>query len=142
MIYVALKALHVIAITAFAAGLLSNALVLQIVRSNMPVDTMRSRVVSVARRWDRRATTPALALLWAAGIALAIEGRWFGHLWLTLKLVVVVALSGLHGMQSGRLRRLEVQAGNDEARATAFSPSVVLGAVAIAIVFAVLKPSG
>lgn len=142
MIYLALKAVHVVAVMTFVGSVLSDALVLRILAASAPGDVLRQRVIPVARAWDRLATTPAMAVVWAAGIALAIEGHWFGHLWLTIKLIAVVALSGIHGVQSGRLRRLEVATGDVVARGATFSPFFVLSIVAIAIVFVVLKPAG
>ncbi len=55
---------------------------------------------------DRRVTSPALLMTWALGLSLAVWAGWFPSTWLIVKLIFVVALSALHGMQSGRLRRL------------------------------------
>jgi len=141
MIYLALKALHVVAVMTFVGSALSDALVLRILAASTPGDVLRHRVIPVARAWNRIVATPAMAVVWAAGIALTIEGHWFGHLWLTIKLIAVIALSGVHGVQSGRLRRLEVATGDVVAREAAFSPLFVLGIAAVAILFVVLKPS-
>lgn len=46
-----------------------------------------------------------MLLVWAFGLALATEGRWFADIWLQAKLAFVVFLSALHGVQSGALRR-------------------------------------
>jgi len=142
MIYLVLKALHVVAVMTFVGGVLSNALILRIFRASAPGDMLRQRVIPVARAWDRLATTPAMAVVWAAGIALAIEGHWFGHPWLTVKIIAVIALSGIHGVHSGRLRRLELGTGDVAAHGATFSPFFVLGTAAVAIVSVVLKPGG
>lgn len=52
-------------------------------------------------------TAPALAIVWITGVAIALNGHWFGAAWLSVKLAVVVALSALHGMLAGTLRRME-----------------------------------
>lgn len=98
MIYLWLKAIHVVAVVTFVGGLLLLSVGVRI--ANLAVHR-------AVRRWDRTVTAPALALVWIAGIALALSGHWFGAAWLSVKLVVVVALSALHGILSGTLRRME-----------------------------------
>ncbi|MBN3834566.1 CopD family protein [Burkholderia sp. Ac-20344] len=98
MIYLWLKAVHVVAMVTFIGGLLLLSVGVRI--ANLAVHR-------AVRRWDRTVTAPALALVWIAGIALALNGHWFGAAWLWGKLVVVVALSALHGILAGTLRRME-----------------------------------
>ncbi|VWC09772.1 CopD family protein [Burkholderia lata] len=98
MIYLWLKAVHVVAVVTFVGGLLMLSIGVRI--ANLAVHR-------AVRRWDRTVTAPALALVWIAGIALALYGHWFGAAWLSVKLVVVVALSALHGILAGTLRRME-----------------------------------
>ncbi|CAB3968269.1 MULTISPECIES: CopD family protein [Burkholderia] len=98
MIYLWLKAIHVVAVVTFVGGLLMLSVGVRI--ANLAVHR-------AVRRWDRTVTVPALALVWIAGIALALYGHWFGATWLSVKLVVVVALSALHGILAGTLRRME-----------------------------------
>lgn len=48
---------------------------------------------------------PALLLTWAFGIANAVQADAFDDTWLQVKLAFVLALSGVHGVMSGQLRR-------------------------------------
>ncbi|MDR6499929.1 CopD family protein [Burkholderia sp. DN3021] len=98
MIYLLLKAAHVVAVVTFVGGLLMLSVGVRI--ANLAVHR-------AVRRWDRSVTVPALALVWITGIAIALSGHWFGAAWLSVKLVVVTALSALHGMLAGTLRRME-----------------------------------
>ncbi|WP_175948002.1 CopD family protein [Burkholderia pyrrocinia] len=98
MIYLLLKAAHVVAVVTFVGGLLMLSVGVRI--ANLAVHR-------AVRRWDRSVTAPALALVWITGIAIALSGHWFGAAWLPAKLAVVVALSALHGMLAGTLRRME-----------------------------------
>ncbi|WP_321788618.1 CopD family protein [Burkholderia pyrrocinia] len=98
MIYLLLKAAHVVAVVTFVGGLLMLSVGVRI--ANLAVHR-------AVRRWDRSVTAPALALVWMTGIAIALSGHWFGAAWLSAKLVVVTALSVLHGMLAGTLRRME-----------------------------------
>ncbi|AKM04448.1 MULTISPECIES: CopD family protein [Burkholderia cepacia complex] len=98
MIYLLLKAAHVVAVVTFVGGLLMLSVGIRI--ANLAVHR-------AVRRWDRSVTAPALALVWITGIAIALSGHWFGAAWLSVKLAVVTALSALHGMLAGTLRRME-----------------------------------
>ncbi|WP_446901419.1 CopD family protein [Burkholderia sp. YIM B11467] len=98
MIYLLLKAVHVIAVVTFVGGLLMLSVGVRI--ANLAVHR-------AVRRWDRAVTVPALALVWITGVAIALNGHWFGAAWLSVKLVIVAALSALHGILAGTLRRME-----------------------------------
>ncbi|AIO38393.1 hypothetical protein DM40_3219 [Burkholderia cenocepacia] len=98
MIYLILKAVHLVAVVTFVGGLLLSSVAVRI--ANLAVHR-------AVRRWDRTVTAPALAIVWGAGVALALSGHWFGSAWLSVKLAIVVALSALHGILSGTLRRME-----------------------------------
>ena len=130
--YVWLKALHVAAAMTFVAGMLSVAVFLAAAKPG------HADLAWAIHRWDRRVTTPAMLLVWTFGLTLALMGGWFHDGWLLAKLVLVVALSGVHGMQSARLRRL---AGCvvTTAPSRSIAPLVVGFAVAIATL-AVVKP--
>jgi uncharacterized membrane protein len=106
-IYLPLKALHVAAALVFAGGLLAGSLA---VAACPPSCGRRPpeipAMLKFMGRWDQRITAPALLIVWAAGLAVAIRGGWFGSPWLTIKLAAVLFLSALHGAVSGTLRRL------------------------------------
>ncbi|WP_107310421.1 CopD family protein [Burkholderia metallica] len=132
MIYLWLKAVHVAAVVTFVGGLLMLAVGVRI--ANLAVHR-------AVRRWDRTVTAPALALVWIAGIALALSGHWFGAAWLSVKLVVVAALSMLHGLLAGTLRRMErddlvIVPASWLGRTTA----AVVAATAIVVGLVVIKP--
>ena len=132
-LYPWLKALHVASVLAFVGGLMAISLVLPVATA---LGAERQSLAAAAHRWDRQVTAPALLLVWALGLTLAAEGRHFSETWLQLKLVLVVALSALHGVQSGKLRRL---AGGGQTVSGRFAPIVVAAAAAIAVL-AVAKP--
>lgn len=136
--YTALKAIHVAAALAFGGGVLANALVLASTRALAP-DAARI-ACSVAFRWSRSVTTPAMLIVWAAGLVIGIEGGWFSELWLQAKLAGVLILSGLHGAHSGALRRRSAGGASREAGGHALSAALVaLGCMAAIAVLAVTK---
>ncbi|AJX35841.1 CopD family protein [Burkholderia oklahomensis] len=132
MIYLLLKAAHVASITVFVGGLLVLSIGIRI--PNLVVQR-------AVLQWDRRATLPALALVWASGVTIALLGHWFGDAWLTVKLVLVTALSALHGILAGSLRRMA----RDDANVAsvwrhAGIGSGIVAAAAVVIVLVVVKP--
>lgn len=131
-VYPWLKALHVASALIFVGGVFSAAIFLGAVSS----EAIDRSVVRAIRRWDQAVTVPAMLLVWAFGLTLASSGAWLGNGWLSAKLVLVLVLSAIHGVQSGRLRRLEAGAVSHR-----FSlPPLIAGCVAGIAVLAVLKP--
>ena len=68
--------------------------------------TIRGGETATARRLLRGVATPALLLTWLLGIWLAVQSGAFTQGWLHAKLLFVLALSALHGIALGRLRRM------------------------------------
>ena len=107
MVYLSLKTLHVVAAFIFVAGLLVQSHILRLYRT-MPLPHMpdERRLLLRIQHWDLMVTVPALTLLWIFGLSVALHGGWFASGWLKIKLVMAVAMSMFHGLQSGELRRL------------------------------------
>lgn len=135
MIYLLLKAGHIVALMAWIGGMLAQVLLLR----TMPPGPPQRQVLGAAARWDRRLVAPAMLLAWACGLALASIGHWFPSPWLIVKLILVVALSALHGVVSGSLRRM---AGGTPASSapSRHAGAVILAGVTVIVLLVVLKP--
>ncbi|SEH34317.1 Uncharacterized membrane protein [Methylobacterium sp. 275MFSha3.1] len=129
------KALHVACALLFVGGVVASGLLLAAGHTATDLDRI-TPVAMVLRQWDRTVTVPAMLCVWAFGIGLAVSGGWFAFGWLQAKLLLVVILSAIHGLQSGRIRRLV--AGQD-CRSSPTSALIAPAVVAIAIL-AVIKP--
>lgn len=140
MTYLWLKALHVAAVLAFVGGTLAEAVFLAALTPTGMHSTRPYTAVDVVRRWSRWVTTPAMLLAWTLGLTLALRGGWFLSTWLPIKLVFVVLLSGLHGLQSGMLRRMAHDPGRTPSKAQRFNGPFIVAATAVIAVLAVLKP--
>jgi putative membrane protein len=57
------------------------------------------------RRLLKAIMTPAMIATWVLGLTLAWQGGWFKAGWLHGKLLLVLALSAVHGMLAGHVRR-------------------------------------
>ncbi len=101
MLYALLKAGHIIAVVIWFGGMMAAALML-----------WRSRAgAAPLRTWDGLVTTPAMVASWVLGLSMATWGGWFASGWLIVKLIFVLALSGIHGLLSGQLRRVAADSG-------------------------------
>ncbi|WP_298686979.1 CopD family protein [uncultured Sphingomonas sp.] len=135
--YRALLALHLIAVPLFVSGVLVTALILPSLAAGEETPRRQAERHRV-RRWNLILTTPAMLVVWVVGLTLAAEGGWFAAGWLHAKIALVVLLTGLHGMQSGRLRRLDRVGGVTRAPVWPV-PAILLLAVAI-VALAIIKP--
>lgn len=141
MIYLWIKGLHIGATLIFAGGLMLLAVVtsglMWVHGVLLPQDR---RIVNAVLLWDRRVTAPALGVVWATGLGLAVWGGWFGQAWLTGKIVLVVALSALHGVLSATLRRQQENASASKSSWQRHSPAVVAVGLLVIAVLVALKP--
>ncbi|MFZ5694479.1 MAG: CopD family protein [Pseudomonadota bacterium] len=132
--YLVVKALHVACVLLFVGGLFSQAFA---VAAGQRGDAGITALVST---WDRRVTVPAILAVWLTGAAIAAEGAWFASPWLWAKLTLVVALTGLHGIQSGRLRRLRRGDPPPAAMRASHTAAFIAASVTIIALLVVLKP--
>jgi protoporphyrinogen IX oxidase len=97
-LYLWLKALHVIAIIAWMAGMLylPRLFVYHCVAAPGSVQSETFKVME--RRLLRAIMNPAMVASWVLGLWLAWSGNWFSAPWFHGKLVLVIAMSGVHGM--------------------------------------------
>ena len=103
--YLWLKALHILAVIAWMAGMLYLPR-LFVYHASVPVGSAQSETFKVMeRRLLRAIMTPALVVVWATGLWLAIWGQFFTSGWLHAKLLLVLLMSGLHGYSAVLLRQ-------------------------------------
>jgi putative membrane protein len=95
--YVWIKALHVMAVIAWMAGMLYLPR-LFVYHCEAEIGSKQSETFKVMeRRLLKAIINPAMMVTWAAGLYLAWAGHWFSAPWLDGKLVLVLVLSGVHG---------------------------------------------
>jgi putative membrane protein len=103
MMYLVLRALHIFFVILWMSGMIFAPLVLK--RLAVPGRSADDRSIAALRVAFAAVTLPAMAAVWIVGIYLAMKLDAFSEHWLMGKLVLVIVLSGLHGMFSGQLRR-------------------------------------
>ncbi len=109
-LYLWIKALHVISIIAWMAGLLYLPR-LFVYHCGASVGSETSETFKVMeRRLLRAIMTPAMILAWITGLTLAVQGGFFTAGWLHLKLLLVLIMSGAHGYMSRCVRTFAADA--------------------------------
>ncbi len=105
MLYLWLKALHVIAVISWMAGMLYLPR-LFVYHADVPVGSSQSETFKVMeRRLLKAIINPAMIVSVVLGLWLAWDGAWFRSGWLHGKILLVVLMLGVHGMLAGGVRR-------------------------------------
>lgn len=95
-----IKALHVIAVIAWMAGMLYLPR-LFVYHSEAEIGSKQSETFKIMeRRLLKAIINPAMIVTWLAGLYLAWSGHWFTSGWFHGKLALVILLSGVHGFFS------------------------------------------
>jgi uncharacterized membrane protein len=135
MLYLWIKAVHLIAVITFIAGMVTMAL-----GGRLALPEWRR----IARRADYRLASPALIVVWVTGPVLAVTANWWSAPWLMAKLVFVVIVSALHGRLSGTLRRMERDnVAQPETRPNALfvrALPITLLSMAVVVALVIVKP--
>ena len=100
MLYLWLKAFHVIAIIAWMAGMLYLPR-LFVYHSETPKGSIQSDTFKIMeRRLLKAIINPAMIVAWVLGLYLVWDGGWYTSGWLHAKVLLVLILSGFHGLLS------------------------------------------
>lgn len=111
-----IKALHVIAVISWMAGMLYLPR-LFVYHADAVSGSEKSETFKVMeRRLLRAIINPAMIVTWAAGLWLAWHGFAFQGGWLHAKLALVLMLSGVHGYLSAAVRKFAVDRNEKPAR--------------------------
>ena len=105
MAYELLKALHIIAVISWMAGMLYLPR-LFVYHAEAEKGSVQSETFKVMeRRLLRGIINPAMTVTWVFGLWLAWKGFGFSGGWLHAKIAAVLLMSGVHGYLSASVRR-------------------------------------
>ncbi|HKU94516.1 MAG TPA: protoporphyrinogen oxidase HemJ [Vineibacter sp.] len=140
MLYLVLKSLHIIAVIAWMAGMLYLPR-LFVYHCDAEKGSKQSETFKIMeRRLLRAIINPAMVLTWAMGLSLAWLNDYWLQGWFIAKIVLVLALSAVHGLFSRWRRDFDADRNTRPARFYRFwneVPTLIM----IAIVFiVVIKP--
>ena len=98
--YLWLKALHVIAVIAWMAGMLYLPRLFVYHCEAAPGSPQSETFKVMERRLLRVIINPAMIVTWVVGLWLAWDSGFYRSPWLQAKFVLVLAMSGVHGLLS------------------------------------------
>jgi protoporphyrinogen IX oxidase len=140
MLYLWLKALHVVAVIAWMAGMLYLPR-LFVYHCDAPRGSIQSETFKIMeRRLLKAIINPAMGATWILGLVLAWQGGWFASGWLHAKLALVIAMSGLHGVLSKRLREFAADANTRPARYYRILNEVPTALMIGIVILVIVKP--
>jgi putative membrane protein len=104
MLYLWIKAFHVMAVIAWMAGMFYLPR-LFVYHCDAPKGSIQSETFKIMeRRLLKAIINPAMMVTWVLGLYLVWEGGWYSSGWLHAKVLLVLIMSGLHGVYVRRLK--------------------------------------
>ncbi len=129
--YLWVKAVHVVAILIWMAGMLAMA--------HRLADSEDGDDFEPLLQLDRSWTIWAMALSYGLGLWMASQARWWMHPWFLAKFGLAVTMGGLHGsLVAGLKRRQKGQPGRSWHRR---APALVVALVTAIVVLVIVKPA-
>jgi putative membrane protein len=140
MVYDVLKALHIVAVIAWMAGLLYLPR-LFVYHADAPKGSPQSETFKVMeRRLYRGIMNPAMVLVWVFGLSLAQQGEWWHAGWWQLKLALVAGLTLVHHLYGRWRKEFEADKNTRPARYYRWWNEVPTLFMIVIVFLAVLKP--
>jgi protoporphyrinogen IX oxidase len=138
--YMWVKAVHVIAIISWMAGMLYLPRLFIYHCDAAPGSQLSETLKVMEKRLLRVIINPAMALSWILGLWLAWRGGFLMAGWFHAKLAFVILLSGFHGYLSAAVRRFAEEANTVPARRWRLlneAPAVLMIGI---VVLVIVKP--
>jgi putative membrane protein len=140
LVYEWAKALHVIAVIAWMAGMLYLPRLFVYHCAAEPGSKQSETFKVMERRLLRAIINPAMIATWLLGLGLAFWGGWFAFHWLQAKVLLVLVLSGIHGLLARWVRDFAADRNRNSQRFYRIIneiPAVLMVAI---VILAVVKP--
>jgi protoporphyrinogen IX oxidase len=134
------KALHVIAVIAWMAGLLYLPRLFVYHCEAEPGSQQSETFKVMERRLLRAIINPAMIAAWLLGLGLAFEGGWYASHWLQAKIALVLGLSGIHGMLARWVRDFAVDRNRHSQRFYRIINEIPAILMVGIVILAVVKP--
>ncbi|WP_048647231.1 protoporphyrinogen oxidase HemJ [Nitratireductor soli] len=138
--YLWAKAIHVIAVISWMAGMLYLPRLFVYHAEAEPGSPQSETFKVMEGRLLRLIINPAMMVTWVLGLWLAWKGFGFHGGWLHAKIALVVAMSGVHGYFSGAVRRFAADANTKPARHWRIMNEVPTVLMVLIVILVIVKP--
>jgi putative membrane protein len=98
MLYLWIKALHLIAVISWMAGMLYLPRLFVYHAAAAPGSETSETFKVMERRLYKFIMAPAMIVTWLAGLVLVLQGGWLGAGWFHAKLALVIVMTVMHGL--------------------------------------------
>ncbi|MEI7805029.1 MAG: protoporphyrinogen oxidase HemJ [Hyphomicrobiales bacterium] len=138
--YLWVKAFHIVAVIAWMAGMLYLPR-LFIYHCDAELGSKQSETFKVMEhRLLRIIMTPAMVITWLLGLWLAVSGDWLATGWLHYKLLLVVAMSTLHGLFAQWVKDFAAEKNSRSTKFYRIVNELVTVLLIAIVILAVVKP--
>ena len=135
-----LLAFHIIAVIAWMAGMLYLPRLFVYHREADPGSRQSETFKVMERRLLKAIINPAMIVTWVLGLWLAYRGGWFAAHWLQVKLVLVLGMSGVHGILSKYVREFAADKRRKSEKFFRILNEVPTILMILIVILAVVKP--
>ncbi|MEM9284674.1 MAG: CopD family protein [Pseudomonadota bacterium] len=136
-----IKALHVLAVIAWMAGMLYLPRLFVYQFAAEPGGEAEKMLINAQNLLLRRIINPAMIATWAFGLLLvAVAPAWGNDGWFLIKFAAVLALSGVHGFFSSSRKKFAVGERPRTEKFWRMMNEVPFGLLAIIVFMVILKP--
>jgi putative membrane protein len=140
VLYEWIKALHILAVISWMAGMLYLPR-LMVYHCDAPVGSPQSETFKVMeRRLLKAIINPAMGVTWLTGLYLAWDGGWYASGWFHAKFALVLAMSAVHGFLSARVRDFQLDRNTRSARFYRIANEVPTVLMIGIVILVVVKP--
>ncbi len=135
-----IKALHIIAVIAWMAAMLYLPR-LFVYHATAAVGSPSSETFKVMeRRLLKAIMTPAMIVVWIAGLWLMWQGGFLASGWMHVKLLLVLIMTGIHGWFAGMVKAFAADRNMRDAKFFRIINEVPTVLMILIVIFVVVKP--
>src|SRR5262249_9679485 len=135
-----IKAIHIIAVIAWMAGMLYLPRIFVYHCAAAPHSSESETFKLMERRLLKVIINPAMIATWLLGLLLAWQGGWWNAGWLHMKLMLVLAMSALHGFLVRWVRDFAFDRNTHSGKFFRIVNEVPTGLMIGTVILAVVKP--
>ena len=135
-----IKAIHVIAVISWMAGMLYLPRLFVYHCEATPGSELSETLKVMEERLLRIIMNPAMILAWVLGLWMAWQANWFASYWFLVKFAAVFLLSGVHGHYSKSVRLFAADQNNKSARYWRIMNEAPAVLMIVIVIMVVVKP--
>ena len=138
--YLWLKALHIIAVVAWMAGMLCLPRLFVYHAAAKPGSELSETFKTMEYRLLNFIMTPAMIVAWIVGIVLLLQGQWLGAGWFHAKFAAVLVMTALHGLFSHWVNEFRFDRNRHSQKFYRIVNEIPTGLLIVIVVLVVVKP--